>query len=128
MLIVQTGRYKDDGHFWFTFFHQARHVLQGKLRKDWQMEYEGNEGELEADANRFAREFLIPSGKIIEARLRNGGKMPVEAGKALAAELGISEGIVVGRFHHDDIWPRFTGNNLKVKYQTNDLLANEVMV
>ncbi len=128
MLIVQTGRYRDDGHFWFTFFHEARHILQGKLRKDWLMEYEGNEDELEYDANRFAREFLIPSEKIIEARRQHGGKMPVEAGKALAAELGISEGIVAGRFHYDGIWQRFTGNDLKVKYQTEDLLSNAVMV
>jgi len=77
MLIVQTGRYKDDGHFWFTFFHEARHVLQGKLRKDWLMEYEGNENELELDADRFAREFLVPSEKIIETKRLHGGKMPL---------------------------------------------------
>jgi addiction module HigA family antidote len=128
MLIVQTGRYKDDGQFWFTFFHEARHVLQGKLRKDWQMEYEGNEDQLEADANRFAREFLIPSEKLIEARRQHGGKMPVEAGKALAADLGISPGIVAGRLHHDGIWPRFTGNNLKVSYQIGELLSTGVRV
>lgn len=128
MLIVQTGRYKDDGHFWFTFFHEARHVLQGKLRKDWLVEYEGNEDELEADANRFAREFLVPSEKIIEARRKNGGKMPVEAGKALAEKLGICPGIVAGRFQYDGIWQRFTGNDLKVKYQTDELLVKAKVV
>lgn len=122
MLIVQTGRYKDDGHFWFTFFHEARHVLQGKLRKDWLMEYDGNEDELEADANRFAREFLVPSAKIIAIRQQNGGKLPVAAGKALAADLEISAGIVAGRLHHDSIWPRFAGNDLKVRYQIDELL------
>lgn len=128
MLIVQTGRYKDDGHFWFTFFHEARHVLQGKLRKDWFMEYDGNEDELEADANRFAREFLVPSEKIIETRRRHEGKMPVAAGRALADELGVSSGIVAGRFHFDGIWKQFTGNELKTRYQIDELLSSEVMV
>ncbi len=127
MLIVQTGRYRDDGHFWFTFFHEARHVLQGKLKKEWFMEFEGNEDELEADANRYAREFLVPSEKIIETRKKFGGKMPVEAGKALAAELDISEGIVAGRMHYDEIWPPFTGQKLKTRYQIDDLLSNEAM-
>jgi addiction module HigA family antidote len=126
MLIVQTGRYKDDGHFWFTFYHEARHVLQGKLRKAWLIEYEGNEDELEFDANRFAREFLIPSDKIIETKLKHQGKMPVAAGKALADELGISGGIVAGRFHFDGIWKPFTGNDLKVRYQIAELLSTGV--
>jgi hypothetical protein len=39
-LIVQTRRYKDDGHFWLTFFHEARHVLQGKLQREWLVEYD----------------------------------------------------------------------------------------
>jgi HTH-type transcriptional regulator / antitoxin HigA len=127
MLIVQTGRYKDDGHFWFTFFHEARHVLQGKLRKDWLMEYEGNEDELEYDANRFAREFLVPSERIIETKRRHEGRMPLAAGRALANELGISAGIVAGRFHFDGIWKQFTGNELKVRYQIDELLSAEVM-
>lgn len=126
MLIVQTGRYKDDGHFWFTFYHEARHVLQGKLRKTWLMEYEGNEDELEFDANRYAREFLVPTDKIIETKLKYEGKMPIAAGKALADELGISGGIVAGRFHFDGIWKPFTGNDLKVRYQIDDLLSTGV--
>ena len=90
------------------------------------IEYEGNEDELEFDANRFAREFLIPSDKIIETKLKHQGKMPVAAGKALADELGISGGIVAGRFHFDGIWKPFTGNDLKVRYQIAELLSTGV--
>ncbi len=121
-LIVQTGRYKDDGHFWFTFFHEARHVLQGKLKREWLVEYEGREDALETDANRFAREFLIPTEEITKLRARNGGKMSVEAGRELASKLKISSGIVAGRFQFDRIWKPFTGNDLKRRYQITDLL------
>jgi addiction module HigA family antidote len=124
MLIVQTGRYKDDGHFWFTFFHEARHVLQGKLRKEWLVEYEGNEDALEFDANQFAREFLIPSERIIEMRRQKGGKMPVSAGEELAHELGIAPGIVAGRLQFDGIWQRFVGAKLKRQYSLELLLGS----
>lgn len=125
-LIVQTGRYKDDGHFWFTFFHEARHVLQGKLKREWLVEYEGKEDALEADANRFAREFLIPTDAILAMRRKHGGKMPKTAGKELAKSLGIAEGIVAGRFHHDGIWKPFFGNELKQRYRIDDLLCSEL--
>ncbi|GAA5146413.1 ImmA/IrrE family metallo-endopeptidase [Prosthecobacter algae] len=124
-LIVQTGRYKDDGHFWFTFFHEAKHVLQGKLKREWLVEYEGREDALEVDANQFAREFLIPTERIAAVRASHGGKLPVAAGKALAKQLGISEGIVAGRLQFDRIWMRFVGNELKRRYDVSDLLTSE---
>ena len=123
-LIVQTGRYKDDGHFWFTFFHEARHVLQGKLKSEWLVEYEGREDPLETDANTFAREFLIPTRTIREMQQHHGGKMPVSAGEELAHELGIAPGIVAGRLQFDGIWPRFVGARLKRRYSMEILLDN----
>lgn len=121
-LIVQTGRYKDDGHFWFTFFHEARHVLQGKLKREWLVEYEGREDALEMDANQFAREFLIPSEEIRSVREQHSGKMPLSAGHELAKKLGISGGIVAGRLQFDRIWVRFVGNEMKRRYQISDLV------
>jgi len=90
------------------------------------MEYEGNEDELEADANRFAREFLAPTKKIIEARNRHKGKMPIAAGRALADELGVSSGIVAGRLHFDGVWKPVTGNELKIRYPIGELISNAI--
>jgi addiction module HigA family antidote len=125
VIIVQTGRYKDDGHFWFTFFHEARHVLQGKLKREWLLEYEGKDDPLEKDANRFAREFLIPASALWTVRNRNKGKMPLKAAEELAAELGISRGIVAGRLHHDKLWKPFFGQELKLRYSIEELLGCE---
>lgn len=122
MLIVQSGRFKDDGHFWFTFFHEARHVLQGKLR-DWLVDNKEYDGPLEEDANRFAREFLVPTAAIRAMRQRNQGKMPETAGAALAEELGVSPGIVVGRLQHDKIWKQFTGAKLKRRFEIEQLIG-----
>ena len=126
-LIVQTGRYKDDGHFWFTFFHEARHVLQGKLKREWLVEYEGKEDPLETDANEFAREFLIPTQAIREMRQRYEGKMPLKAGEQLAGELGIAPGIVAGRFHFDKTWKVFVGAKMKRHYTLESLLGVEAV-
>ena len=122
-LIVQTGRYKDDGHFWFTFFHEARHVLQGKLRKEWLIEENSNDDALEADANQFAREFLVPTQAIRAVRARHGGKMPTKAAEELADKLGIAVGIVVGRLQFDGIWKQMVGNTLKRRYTVQELLS-----
>jgi hypothetical protein len=46
----------------------------------------------------------------------------VAAGKELARQLGISEGIVAGRLQFDRIWVRFVGNDMKRRYEIEDLL------
>lgn len=122
-LIVQTGRYRDDGHFWFTFFHEARHVLQGKLRREWLVEDESTDDPLEKDANHFAREFLIPTAAIRTVRQQHAGKMPLQAAQELAVRLGIAPGIVAGRFQHDKIWPQDMGNQLKRRFTADELLG-----
>jgi len=50
------------------------------------------------------------------------------AGKTMATDLGISAGIVAERFHFDGIWKPFSGNELKVGYQIDELLSDEAMV
>lgn len=127
-LIVQTGRYKDDGHFWFTFFHEARHVLQGKLKSEWLVEYQDKQDALESDANHFAREFLIPTHEIASMRQRHGGKMPVKAGQELAQKLGIAPGIVAGRLQFDRVWLQVVGNNLKRRYTIDELIGGKAGV
>lgn len=124
-LIVQTGRYKDDGHFWFTFFHEARHVLQGKLRREWLVEYEGKDDPLEKDADQFAREFLVPTAALKKMQQHHGGRMPASAAAELAKQLHIAIGIVVGRLHHDGIWKRFVGNQHIRRYTIKDLLGTD---
>jgi HTH-type transcriptional regulator / antitoxin HigA len=103
----------------------ARHVLQGKLKREWLVEYKGRADALETDANEFAREFLIPTERIMEMRQKHGGKMPIKAGEELARQLGIAPGIVAGRLQYDRIWMQVVGNNLKLRYTIEELLPSE---
>jgi addiction module HigA family antidote len=96
-------RYKTDDNLWFTFFHEAAHILlHGK--KDFFIEGVGDSNEREEEANRFAADFLIPPDKL-RAFLRQPGHLSHDRICRFANELGIAPGIVVGRLHHDKILP-----------------------
>ena len=58
-LIQLSFRYRTDVHFWFTFFHEAGHILlHGK--RDVVVESGQGKGEYEAEADKFAADCLIP--------------------------------------------------------------------
>ena len=100
-------RGKKDDQFWFSFFHEAGHILHDSKKARFINDGEdGDERELEA--NRFAADFLIPRNRTSEVReLRT--KLQVAT---LASELRISPGIVVGRFQREtEKWQVF--NDLK---------------
>lgn len=113
-LIQLSLRYKTDDQFWFTFFHEAAHVLKHGKRTTFIDEEDRTDTEHEAEANRFATEFLIPS----EALHRFMGRVTPpfikrDAVQQFADELGIAPGIVVGRLQHDGVLERKNLNGLK---------------
>lgn len=118
-LIQQCLRFKTNDQFWFTFFHEARHVLQ-KCKKAIFVEGEGLTAEhedCERDANDFAGEFLIPSRTYEEFR-RSKAQPTSQDIKQFARSIGIHASIVVGRLQRDNVlsWSH-PAKNLKVKYR-----------
>ena len=97
-VIQLSCRYKVEDIFWFTFFHEAGHVvLHGK--RDVFLEDDTRDGEKEDEANAFASNQLIPESewhKFVAL-----GKFSQEAVMVFAEKLGISAGIVVGRLQHE---------------------------
>lgn len=90
-------RYKRDDQLWFSFFHEAGHILlHGK--KDIFIEGDSRDSK-EDEANRFASEILIPPKKY--SLLIQSGRCSKAAIEKFASELGIAPGIVVGRLQHD---------------------------
>ena len=98
-LIQLSLLYKMADQLWFTFFHEAGHILlHGK--KDIFLEGENGKYEKEQQANRFAGDLLIPPADYRQFHARTGHFSEVEV-KAFAKEIGIAPGIVVGRLQHD---------------------------
>ncbi len=112
-LIQLSLRYKTDDHLWFTFFHEAGHILLHGRRDVFLEDDQRSRIEKEAEADAFAREWLIPAARYrMFCRL---GAYTCAAVSRFAFELGIAPGVVVGRLQHDGHIDRSHCNNLKRK-------------
>jgi HTH-type transcriptional regulator / antitoxin HigA len=110
-LIQLSLRYETDDHLWFTFFHEAGHILLHGRREVF---LEGDVSQAavqESEADAFAREWLIPEKRY--RVFRRLGTRSCAAVSRFAYELGIAPGIVVGCMQHDGLLPRTACNDLK---------------
>lgn len=125
-LIQLSLRGKSDDHLWFTFFHEAGHILlHGKKEVFIEAEGEGcreiGGSEKEQEANRFAQDLLIPSERyqvFLDADLFNESEI-----QRFAKALGIAAGIVVGRLQHDKAIPFTVSNSLKKRFKFREETA-----
>jgi HTH-type transcriptional regulator/antitoxin HigA len=107
-VIALSDRYKKDDRFWFSFFHEAAHVVLHS-KKETFVDDGSDDDFVEDEANRFAADLLIPPGDAQRLRVLT---MDDEV-KTFAKEIGIAPGIVVGRLQHDGLWGWNRGNSLK---------------
>jgi HTH-type transcriptional regulator/antitoxin HigA len=98
--IIQLSlRHKTDDNLWFTFFHEAAHILlHGK--RDVFVEYRGLDNPKEQEANQWAGEFLIPPAAWNEFLTHLPARPTITAIQNFAKKQGIAPGIVLGRLQH----------------------------
>lgn len=113
-LIQLSLRYKSNDHLWFTFFHEAAHIIKHG-RKEVFLEGNTTDCEKEEEANKFARDKLIPPQSL--QNFIKKGRLLLPSISRFADEIGIAPGIVVGRLQHDNFLPRHVGNKLKIFYK-----------
>jgi HTH-type transcriptional regulator/antitoxin HigA len=110
-LIQLSLKYKTHDQLWFTFFHEAGHILLHGKRQVF-IEYGVSDAtEEEHEANGFARALLIPltyQPQLAYLRTR-------EQICAFAESVGITPGIVVGRLQRDGLLRPSAYNDLKTK-------------
>ncbi|HPQ94625.1 MAG: ImmA/IrrE family metallo-endopeptidase [Thiothrix sp.] len=121
--LIQLSLYgKSNDRFWFTLFHEVAHILlHGKEKKAVFLDDPGNgesDSPQEKEANAWARDFLIPRDRA--SMLEEMPKTKVMV-KALAAELGIHSGIVVGRLQYEGLIPMKWMNDLKDSFRFQHL-------
>lgn len=113
-LIMLSLRHKSDDHLWFSFFHEAAHVLLHGKRNVFLDETDGMSGDKEDEANQFAANILIPESEYLAFTARRGFyRNDIEA---FARKVGIAPGIVVGRLQHDGKITHAWHNGLKRKF------------
>lgn len=121
-LIQLSLRHKTDDHLWFTFFHEAGHILGHGKREAFLDVANGPDVTTderkakEEEANAFARDLLIPKAAWAAFR-RHPGFVSAAAVVAFAEKMGIAPGIVVGRLQHEGHLPHTHLNRLKRRYQ-----------
>ena len=109
-------RHKRDDQFWFTFFHEAGHLIESP-GKDYVDFSPGKAGErspqddAEQVADEFAGRLLIPEHEY--QGLLAHGDFSKGAVVGFAEHVGIAPGIVVGRLQHDKAIPWSSLNFLK---------------
>ncbi len=119
-LLQLSLRYKTDDHFWFSFFHEAGHILLHGKSKLF-LEDDGKDDKKEEEANAFAADVLVPTDSLAEFLAgRPGGRISKIAVREFAERLGIAPGIVVGRLQHDGHLLYTHLNGLKRKFQWTD--------
>lgn len=123
VVLAMNNRRLDADIFWFSLFHEIRHVLQKKTKTVF-ISYgekemiELNE-KLEEDANNFATNYLIPASAF---RKFSPNKFTSDAEIfAFAKSIGIHPGIVAGRLQHEGILLPNRCSKFKEKY---DIVIN----
>jgi HTH-type transcriptional regulator/antitoxin HigA len=104
-LIQLSLRYHWEDVFWFSFFHEAAHILLHRKKGIFvdgleltQSNAFEDDMRLEEEANRWAASFLIPTEHDDRLRRLSPSEIP-----AFADELGITPAIVVGRLQHEGL-------------------------
>ncbi|WP_018169692.1 helix-turn-helix domain-containing protein [Thioalkalivibrio sp. ALMg9] len=112
-LIALSLRHKSNDHLWFSFFHEAAHLLLHGKRVAF-VDAEGElDGKEEQEANAFAENHLIPPETWQEL---TGSTLSRDSVLRFAQQVGVAPGIVVGRLQKEGLLHWSTMNDLKVRY------------
>jgi HTH-type transcriptional regulator/antitoxin HigA len=96
-LLLLSFRHLSDDHFWFSFFHEAGHlILHGEETTFIEGEFSDDSAQ-EQEANAFAEKTLIPEpwNRLLEKLPPNRKEIT-----RFAVRAGVSPGIVVGQLQH----------------------------
>lgn len=104
VVLAMNDRFKYSDTFWFSLFHEIKHVFQKKKTK-LIVNYDGDYSELdnryEEEADAFASELLIPAESYCHFLEENPIYISKTAVEGFASDIEVHPGIVVGRLQFD---------------------------
>jgi HTH-type transcriptional regulator / antitoxin HigA len=122
--LIQLSLYgKTNDRFWFTFFHEAAHILMHDKKEVFLDEFDGNrlESSEEQQADKYARDILIPP----EYSPNLSSLKDKSSVRSFADKIGIHTGIVVGRLQHEEIIPHSWMNDFKVHFKFEEKVTTQ---
>jgi Zn-dependent peptidase ImmA (M78 family) len=112
-MIILSFRHLSDDHFWFTFFHEAGHLLLHGENSTFVDGEEVDKTEKEKEANAFSSGALVPYDRLDELMNLQSRSLSVIR---FAVSIGVSSGIVVGQMQHMGLIGPGQLNHLKRRY------------
>jgi addiction module HigA family antidote len=103
-LVQLSDRYKTEDHLWFTFFHEAGHILLHKKKAVF-LEGGGGGAPEEQEADRFAQGILISDEAYAEIKDLGSRAITRSVVEDFAGRHAVAPGVVVGRLQHDGVIP-----------------------
>lgn len=118
-LIQLSARHLSDDHLWFSFFHEAAHILLHSKRHVFVHEKRGETTEADIEADKWAANFLVSPADWYQFKTSSifTNQIIID----FASEQEIAPGIVVGRLQHEGLisW-RSQFNSLKTPLAWNE--------
>ena len=121
-LIQMSLRYKWADVFWFSFFHEACHILRHRTQRRIVVDGLGLDPALtnmESEADAFASDMLIPPGAWQD--FCNDGDFSLASTREFARSVEIAPFIVVGRLQKEKRIGYSQLATLKTRYEWSDL-------
>jgi HTH-type transcriptional regulator / antitoxin HigA len=97
-MIALSLRYKTNDQFWFTFYHEAAHLVL-HAKKIFIDQHGGDDRKEEKEADEYAVNMLIPQAEY--TKFIAGGLFSENTIRRFAENIGIHPALVVGRLQHD---------------------------
>lgn len=107
-IIMISDRGKKDDIIWFTFFHEIGHLIKHSRKEVFVDLDDKEENNIEKEADKFARNILIPD-KIYNEFIRKNKVFTEKILKDFSKSINILPGILVGRLQKDGLikWNEF---------------------
>ncbi|MGI6650127.1 MAG: HigA family addiction module antidote protein [Syntrophomonadaceae bacterium] len=112
--LLMTTRRKFADIFWFTFFHEIGHIINGDI-EDKLIDYDFAKGELEDRADKFAANTLIDTAEYNSFVRKRDFSLP--SIKKICADQGIPTYILIGRLQRDKHLKYHQYSTEKVRYE-----------
>lgn len=121
-LIQLSARHLRDDQLWFSFFHEAAHIILHGKKHIFVDKDNGDKSNEDMEADKWASDFLVP--RVDWNGFVGAGRFSAVSVRGFAQKQQIAPGIVVGRLQHEKRIPWNHLNDLKEGLEWKDSRAD----